>query len=190
MVFLGKEKSKAAEHAHESPLVMTGPLLALAVFSFFGGIIGIWNHYGSQFGTEHELSLWQQFSEPIHNPVPMFLGLAAVVVGFLGALKLYKDAVSDPLPAKLGDLGMAMKNRFYFDEIYEATVIRLHDAIAAAMDWFDRWIVQAVCIGFVRGGTDLAGRGLRLVQTGNLQTYAFLFVFGVAVLLYFVLVKK
>ena len=36
---------------------------------------------------------------------------------------------------------------------------------------------------------DLTGRALRLVQTGNLQTYAFLLVFGVALLLYFVLAK-
>ena len=44
-------------------------------------------------------------------------------------------------------------------------------------------------IGAIRGGTDLSGRALRLVQTGNLQTYAFLFVLGVALLLYFVLGK-
>jgi NADH-quinone oxidoreductase subunit L len=57
------------------------------------------------------------------------------------------------------------------------------------MDWIDRWVVAGAGIGFIRGGTDLTGRMLRLMQTGNLQTYAFLFVFGVAVLLYFVLVK-
>jgi hypothetical protein len=36
----------------------------------------------------------------------------------------------------------------------------------------------------VQGTTELFGRGLRLVQTGNLQTYAFLFVIGLAALLY------
>jgi hypothetical protein len=41
----------------------------------------------------------------------------------------------------------------------------------------------------VRGGTDLTGRALRLVQTGNLQTYALLFIFGVAVGLWLVLGK-
>ena len=80
-----------------------------------------------------------------------------------------------------------MANRFYFDELYEATVIRVHNAIAAIADWFDRWIVEGLCLGLVRGGTDLTGRALRLAQTGNLQTYAFLFVLGVAVVLWFVL---
>ena len=89
----------------------------------------------------------------------------------------------------VGALSRAMANRFYLDEIYEATVIRIHDTIAAVADWIDRWIVEGFCIGLVRGGTDLTGRALRLVQTGNLQTYAFLFVLGVAVLLWFVLGK-
>jgi len=39
----------------------------------------------------------------------------------------------------------------------------------------------------VHGSTELAGRALRLLQTGNLQTYAFLFVLGVACVLYFAL---
>jgi len=43
-------------------------------------------------------------------------------------------------------------------------------------DWIDRWIVEGAIIGAIRGGTDLTGRALRLAQTGNLQTYAFLFV--------------
>src|SRR5208282_962394 len=54
VVFFGKEKSKAASHAHESPWVMTLPLIALAVFSFAGGFIGITNSYGSQFAADHE----------------------------------------------------------------------------------------------------------------------------------------
>ena len=82
-----------------------------------------------------------------------------------------------------------MKNRFYFDEIYEATFIRAHDFIAAVADWIDRWVVDWGGIGLVRGGTDFSGRALRLMQTGNLQTYAFLFVLGVAVLLWIVLGK-
>jgi NADH-quinone oxidoreductase subunit L len=117
------------------------------------------------------------------------VGIAFVAVGFFAARSLYRDAVSDPLPAKLGGLATAMKNRFYFDEFYEATFIRAHDFIAAVMDWIDRWLVEGLCIGLVRGGTDLTGRALRLVQTGNLQTYAFLFVLGVAVVMYFVLGK-
>ena len=190
VVFFGNEKSKAASHAHESPLVMTLPLLALALFAAIGGFIGVWNNYGSQFIAGNEpLSVAQQIIEPLKNIGPMLCGLAAAVAGIVVAFSLYKNAASDPLPEKLGGLAAAMKNKFYFDELYEATVIRLHDFIAAVMDWIDRWLVEGLCIGLVRGGTDFTGRALRLVQTGNLQTYAFLFVLGVAVVMYFVLVK-
>ena len=190
VVFFGKEKSKAASHAHESPLVMTLPLVALAVFAAIGGFIGIWNNYGSQFIADHKtLSVAEQVLEPLKNIGPMLAGLAATVVGIFLAFSLYKNSSSDPLPSKLGGLATAMKNKFYFDELYEATFIRAHDFIATVMDVIDRWFVEGFCIGLVRGGTDFTGRALRLVQTGNLQTYAFLFVLGVAALLYFVLVN-
>jgi NADH-quinone oxidoreductase subunit L len=188
VVFFGKEKSKAASHAHESPWVMTLPLVALALFAAFGGFIGITNNYGSQFAAGHEaLSVAQQITEPLHSIGPMLCGLAAAVVGIFVAFSLYAKADKDPLPEKLGGLATAMKNKFWFDELYEATFIRLHDFIAAVCDWIDRWLVEGFCIGLVRGGTDLSGRALRLMQTGNLQTYAFLFVLGVAVVLWFVL---
>jgi NADH-quinone oxidoreductase subunit L len=190
VVFCGKEKSEHAEHAHESGWIITLPLVVLAVLAAVGGFIGITNNYNSQFiaGSE-SLSFWQQLLEPLHNIGPMLGGIAAVAIGFFLALSLYKNAETDPLPAKLGGLATAMKNKFYFDELYQATFIWLHDAIAAVMDFIDRWIVEVLCIGLIRGGTDLTGRMLRQLQTGNLQTYAFLFVFGVAVLLYIVLVK-
>ncbi len=190
VVFLGKEKSKEASHAHESPLVITIPLMILAVFSFAGGFIGITNNYGSQFGAEHaSLTVMEQFMHPFHDVFPMACGLGAALVGFLVAMALYKNVDSDPLPKKLGALATAMKNRFYFDELYEATFIRAHDFLAAVADWIDRWILEGAIIGAIRGGTDLTGRALRLAQTGNLQTYAFLFILGVALVLYFVLGK-
>ena len=190
IVFFGKEKSDHAKHAHESPLIITAPLVILAIFATIGGFIGIANNYGSQFAVDHEtLSLAQQFLEPLHTPVPMLVGIAVAVAGIFLAFSLYKNAATDPLPKKLGGLATAMKNKFYFDELYEATFIRLHDFFAAVADWLDRWILEGAIIGAIRGGTDLSGRALRLAQTGNLQTYAFLFVLGVALLLYFVLGK-
>jgi len=68
-----------------------------------------------------------------------------------------------------------MRNKFYFDELYEATAIPLHDLIAKIADFFDRWIIEGFCIGFIRWGTDLTGRSLRGLQTGNLQAYALMF---------------
>ena len=190
VVFFGQEKSDHAKHAHESSLVITLPLIILAVFAAIGGFIGVVNNYASQFTPDHEtLSVTQQLLEPLRTPIPMIIGIAVALFGIFLAFSIYKNATTDPLPAKLGGLATAMKNRFYFDELYEATFIRAHDFIAAVCGIIDRWLLEGFVIGAIRGGTDLTGRGLRLLQTGNLQTYAFLFVLGVALVLYFVLGK-
>jgi NADH-quinone oxidoreductase subunit L len=190
VVFFGKEKTDHAKHAHESPLIITAPLVILAVFATLGGFIGITNNYGSQFATEHEtLSLAQQLLEPLKTPMPMFIGIGVALAGIFLAFVLYKNSDKDPLPAKLGVLATWMRDKFYFDELYEATFIRAHDFLAAVADWIDRWILEGAIIGAIRGGTDLSGRALRLAQTGNLQAYTILFVLGVVLVLYFVLGK-
>jgi len=192
VTFFGEAKSHDVDHAHESPGVMVWPLRVLAILSIIAGVIGIEGLFAGALKSEgeHPHGIVAQLIYPFqHAPVAACSGLAAFAIGLFAAWKLYANAKSDPLPAKLGGLSRAMANRFYFDEIYEATVIRIHDAIATISDWIDRWIVEGLCLGLVRGGTDLTGRALRLAQTGNLQTYAFLFVLGVAVVLWFVFGK-
>jgi NADH-quinone oxidoreductase subunit L len=191
VAFLGAPKSDAAGHAHESPPAMAWPLRVLAVFSVIAGLIGIEQLYSKQFpsaGIEADIPFLGQVVAPfLHAPLAAVSGLLAVLVGFAGAYALYAKASKDPLPEKLGALSRAMRNRFYFDELYQATVIRLHDFLAAVADWFDRWIIAGVAVRGTHGTTELTGRALRLLQTGNLQTYAFLFALGVALVLYFVL---
>jgi NADH-quinone oxidoreductase subunit L len=193
VVFYSPARSEAADHAHESPGVMVWPLRILAVCSLFaGGFVGVENIYLKQFPAEttgQAASFAHHLFEPfIAAPVAALAGLAALAVGFIAAYALYSKADKDPLPEKLGALSRAMRNRFYFDEIYEATVIRLHNLLAAIAGGID-WCIENIFIGFIRGGTDFAGRGLRLFQTGNLQTYAFLFALGAALVLYLVLGK-
>src|SRR6185312_15997934 len=182
-----------AEHAHETPGVMTWPLRILAVASILaGGFVGVENIYLKQFpsgAAEQAASFAHQLFEPfIAAPGAAAGGLCALALGFIAAYALYAKATKDPLVEKLGGLSRAMRNRFYFDELYEATVIRLHDALAAIAAGID-WCIENVFIGFVRGGTDFSGRALRLLQNGNLQTYTFLFALGVAFVLFLVLVK-
>jgi NADH-quinone oxidoreductase subunit L len=192
VVFLGQGRSHAADHAHEVPGVMAWPLRVLALFSVVGGLIGFEAIYRSQFGhaASHELSFFQELIYPIiHAPVAALSGLAAAVIGFLVARKFYRDVSEDPLPSRLGGLSRAMRDRFYWDEIYTATVIRAHEILATIAGWLDRWIIDGLMVRGTHGTTELAGRALRLFQTGNLQTYAFLFALGVALLLYLALVK-
>ncbi|HEU5070490.1 MAG TPA: NADH-quinone oxidoreductase subunit L [Verrucomicrobiae bacterium] len=191
VAFLGSERTPEAGHAHESPWVMTWPLRILAAASVVGGVIGIEHLFGGALSPEHSeeaQGVLAQLVYPFHHAFGVAIGgLAAVAVGFFAAYALYAKAKEDPLPAKLGALSRWMRNRFYFDELYEATVIKVHDTVAAVTDWFDRWLIGFAAVRGTAGATDLFGRALRLVQNGNLQTYTFLLVLGVAVILFFVL---
>ena len=177
VAFLGPAKSPEAERAHESPPVMTWPLVALAVPSALAGFFGIAEIYGRQLGE----------ARAAHPVTAMAASLGAVLFGAAFAVSLYWRAEQDPLPERIGALARLLRNRFYFDEFYEATVIKLDDTIAAIAGWFDQWIVAGLLVRGTHGTTELFGRALRLAQNGNLQTYAFLFVLGVAWLLYFVI---
>jgi NADH-quinone oxidoreductase subunit L len=191
VVFFSKEKSDHAGHAHESSAIITLPLVILAALSLVGGFIGIEGIYRYNFPAEagKPAGIMATLIEPVTNsPITAIVGTLFFVAGIVLAYSLYRNADTDPLPAKLGGLATLMKNKFYFDEIYQATFVRAHDFIAAVADFIDRWIIEGACIGLVRGGTELTGKTLRyLFQSGNLQTYAFLFVLGVAVALYFIL---
>ena len=191
VAFLGSSRSDAAGHAKESPQAMLWPLRILATLSIVGGFMGIEQLYSKQFAALHletDVSFLQELIGPfIHAPVPAVSGLVAVLLGLVTAWALYANATEDPPPAKLGAVSRWMRNRFYFDELYEATVIRWHDLLAAIAAWFDRWIIAGLAVRGTHGTTELVGRALRLLQTGNLQTYAFLFAMGVVLVLYLVL---
>jgi len=192
VVFFTKARTDAASHAHESPGVMVWPLRILAVASVLaGGFIGVEEIYLKQFPTEatEQAASFARLIEPfVKAPIPACLGIGALLLGFFAAYALYAKAEKDPLPEKLGALSRAMRNRFYIDEFYQAVFIRLHDMLAAIAAGID-WCIENIFIGFVRGGTDFTGRGLRLLQNGNLQTYTFLFALGVALVLFLVLGK-
>jgi NADH-quinone oxidoreductase subunit L len=187
VVFFGQERSEASGHAHETSPILVWPLRILATLSIVGGVIGIEAIYENQFseaGAEHSVSFIQQLILPFAtSPTAAVLGLVAAAAGFAAAYRLYLGTDKDPLPEKLGSLSRWMRNRFYFDELYEATVIRIHDSIAAFLAWFDDFFVSGLGVRGVHGTTEFIGRALRLFQTGNLQTYALLFALGAVFIL-------
>ena len=194
VVFFGGERSEAPEHAHESPGIMAWPLRILAVFAIIGGFIGIENVFAGQFEPDaagHATGFAQQLLEPFNSsPLAASFSIFAVLFGLFAAYALYGSTLADPLPAKLGWLSRAMRNGFYFDELYERLIIPCtQEALARFADAFDRWIISGLMVRGAHGSTELFGRALRLLQTGSIQTYAFLLVAGVAFVLYLVLAR-
>ncbi len=165
VAFMGKPRSSHAEQAKESPAVMTVPLLVLAVPSVLAGY----------------------FNAHAPNPLVLAASLVVVVFGMLVANSVYSGAKADPLPSKLGLLAKAVRNRFWFDEVYQWFIDKVQENLAKLADAIDRWVIAGLLVRGAHGTTELAGRVLRLAQTGNLQTYAFWFAAGMTALLIFTL---
>lgn len=191
VAFAGPVKSQAPDQARESPAVITLPLLVLAVAAALGGFWGIDLLYAQQFEPWRRLEpvAWLgRLLAPFHRDlVATALGLAATVAGFAAAWACYRRRVVDPLPGTLGAAARSLRNRLYFDELYRRLIALTQEAAARLADAVDRWIVAGVLVRGTHSAVELAGRLLRLAQTGSLQTYALWFAAGLALILYFML---
>ena len=131
VVFYGSTRSETAAHAHESPGVMIWPLRILAGFSLVGGFIGIESVYTRQFTSEAagpSPGFAQQLLAPfLHAPVAAASGLIALALGFAPPTRFTRRRARIRCPRNSAHCPARCANRFYFDELYEATVIRLHD---------------------------------------------------------------
>ena len=171
VVFLGKPRSEAARAGKESPLVMTIPLLILALFALIAG-----------FGTVAKNFLVVPHEKETVFTVPA-LALIALILGVGIGVLLYRNRERDPLHVDL------IRRRFYFDEFYEWLINRTQELLARIAAFIDRWIIEAGAVRGASGGTFGIGALLRLFQVGNLQAYAFLFGLGIVALIYFTLFR-
>jgi NADH-quinone oxidoreductase subunit L len=171
VVFLGKPRSDVARAGKESPLVMTIPLLILALFALIAG-----------FGTVAKNFLVVPHEKETVFTVPA-LALIALILGVGIGVLLYRNREHDPLHVDL------IRRRFYFDEFYEWLINRTQELLARIAAFIDRWIIDTGAVRGASGGTFGIGALLRLFQVGNLQAYAFLFGLGIVALIYFTLFR-
>jgi len=186
VVFWGKPKSAAVEHAHESPRVMTWPLVFLAAASVLGGFFGIAQFITPLYSAGTESGPVFAPFEPFEKaPAAAVFGLAAFAIGLAAAFVCYAGAQSDPLPVKIAAVCRLLRGKFYFDEFYAEVIALGQDAPAAAVNGFDSGI--KLLVRLVHGTAELSGRLLRLAQTGSLQIYTLLVAAGLALVLYLML---
>ena len=168
----------AHEHGpHESPLVMTIPLIFLAILSAVGGFIGV----------PHFLYP-QQASEGLNMRVSVIASVVALLgLGF--SYMIYgKRVQSDPLAAKLGGFYAVLQNKFYFDIVYGWYVNNIQQNVALLLSWFEKEFIVRLCVGGLTNLAQSGGRTFRYLQNGLVQFYALVFVLG-AVFLFLILAK-
>ena len=200
----------ADKEPHESPSVMTAPLVVLAVCAVLLGVVGTpaWPWFESYLNGHRTEFNFSKLTEP--GTLGLMIASALIVFTGLGLgwwlygkrpRKTAEEA--DVLEVARPDIFALLKNKYFVDELYEATVIRFNAWFARACDFLDRvivgglvWIVSVVFIGlgwlyratdelivnlgFDTGceGVRRGGGGLSKLHTGRVQTY--LRVIGVA----------
>jgi len=143
MVFFGNARHDAAEHAEESPRIITVPLMVLAALSLLGGALNL------PFEGFHNLMHWLGHTLGEVEGLPLNLGVAgistllalfAIFISWLiyGREPLKKDQ-PDPLKKPLGFLFTGMEHKWFVDEGYWAVFvdryIDLSRFLADVVDW-------------------------------------------------------
>jgi NADH-quinone oxidoreductase subunit L len=216
MTFAGKPRDEHVyEHAHESPWLMTVPLIVLAAFSIVVAWgLPPWQAHESFIGRHGGLL---QVSEPVavlpelhladakvahiaedYHEIAGALALGIVALGILFAALMYLYRVLDPAESKeqFPAVYRFLCNKWYFDELYSATVVRPSLVVARWFNAIDLWGIDVVLhsvgratiwlswlsgrfdAGIVDGLVNLCGnviygtgRRLRDVQTGYIRSY-------------------
>ncbi|MCA1961580.1 MAG: NADH-quinone oxidoreductase subunit L [Desulfomonile sp.] len=204
MTFYGRPRltPEAAHHLHESPPIMTVPLMVLAVLSLIGGFVGIpifegWHKFGEFLApvfAPAQKVLKAGHAEGHHSLalelILMGTSLAIAIVGWLLAKWMYlsKPDVPDRVIDEFKGLHTLVYNKYWIDELYDFLFV---NSIVNFSRFLWRRFDDLVIDGIVNGVASITlawGRGLRLVQTGLVKDYALSILFGVvAVIGYLVL---
>jgi len=227
LTFLGKPRTPLAEHAHESNNYMVLPLIGLAFFALTVGFAGIPENFpvlGSILNynfihhfvgatveeTLHELEQLGLVAHGIESLPQMWFPLITSLVVALGGLLLgwwiygrkpLEAGAADPIITPLGPLHNFLRNKWYWDELYDLLFIRptIYFSEVVVYEWVDKGAIDGTlhliarstyALGayfklfeerVIKGGMDwikdqvleLARSG-RSLQTGKIQEYAWL----------------
>lgn len=186
LTFWGKSRVPKDIHPHESPILMTIPLIILGILSIIGGWIGI-PHVIGDILPGHVPNFFEHWLSPVIKEIPnlahadssqewmlMGISVAFATISAATAYHFYIKAPSQPekIAKSLGPIYKAVANKYYVDEGYFAgiinPIIQLSKNLWVYIDvnFIDK--TTYILSDIVRG----AGIFVRSMQNGNIQTYA------------------
>ena len=198
----GRYDRHTAEHLHESPKVMTMPLVVLAVLSVIGGWIGIPHALGGG-------AWFENFLEPVMagasgagqeatghadaslEYILMAVAAVLVLVSIYAAYNLYvkNPARAGSLRQSLSGLHKAVYNKYWVDEFYGATIVRpVVNGSIFLWKIADVLIIDGIANGLARLVGDMS-ETFRRMQAGYLRGYLTVFLIGVVLVIGFLVVR-
>jgi NADH-quinone oxidoreductase subunit L len=219
MTFYGKSRMdpEVEHHVHESPPVMTVPLLILAALSVVGGLVGVplipgWNRihdFLAPVVAGHAVEVAQKAyaglafasegaaaAEPlVHHSAGLELLMmgVSVAIGLAGIITAYylyirRPELPDIIAARFKGYYHLLINKYFVDEFYDALVVSPLKSIATFL-WkgLDEGVVDGALVNGSAALVRKASGLLKYVQTGLVQSYALSILFGLAVILYVIM---
>ncbi|UCG73457.1 MAG: NADH-quinone oxidoreductase subunit L [Chromatiales bacterium] len=205
LVFHGPERmdAEARSHLHESPWVVTLPLVLLAIPSvivgwFATGPLVFGDFFGDSLYVRPEHDVLARLGEEWHGPMSflvhgfqspvLYLALGGAAVAWF--LYLRQPHLPDQLRDRFGAVYRLLENKYYADWLAERVIPAAGRAMGGAF-----WRVGDVTLidgGLVNGSARVVGWGaalIRRLQTGYLYHYAFAMVIGLALLAGWLLIR-
>lgn len=182
--FRGTEEQK--HHLHESPSLMTFPLIVLSILAAIGGLISIpgnsWlNHYLERIfigAREHHHLDSTAFTLMIVATIGALIGI------FLAYSKYIKKG---ELPAKdeeITGFAKVLQNKFYVDEVYTALIVKPIYWLGDFFKSIVEVVISAVVFGTGKLANLLSDQG-KALQNGSVGLYLFVFVLGFSTIVYY-----
>jgi hypothetical protein len=197
LVFAGDSRSEPAKHAHESPWTMTVPLIILAAFATIAGFIGLPHvEHPALPAFTHALAHWLEPSVTadwyasgqsggasiaghVSDGTTLLLMIVALLVGLAGISGAYlfygrgpSRTVNTLTEGRLAGLYNASWHKLWFDEVYDAILVRPFKVLASGLfEVVDRFVIDTVAVNGAAFVIGIFGRISRWFQNGNVQRY-------------------
>jgi NADH-quinone oxidoreductase subunit L len=185
--FLGK--ARGHHEAHESPAVMTVPLMVLGVLSALGGFIGIPHASWLEHWLEPIVPSAKEMEGLGHSLEWGLMALSVVLAGtavFFGLRFFSNMDRAEKVKRRFSGLHKILENKWYVDEFFEAVIVNPIGGMCRAL-WrgFDVAVIDGVVNGVGRAAT-WTGQTLRVLQSGSIQTYGVYLLLGMVAFLVFI----
>ncbi len=175
---------------HESPLAMTLPLIVLAAFAVFAGFLNAepikvapLGHMLEPIFARAERFVGEREAAKGMMWFMMLPGVGAFLGGTAAAMQIYWNKQGEPerrFIKAFPRLYALVYDKWRIDELYDATVIGMVDALADIFTMADKWIVDGILAKLSAAVVGFFGTVLRALQTGRVQVYSTAMVLGLA----------
>ncbi|MDP4205428.1 MAG: NADH-quinone oxidoreductase subunit L [Bacteroidota bacterium] len=200
LVFYGKFRgtSEQEAHVHESPLVMTIPLIVLAVLAFLGGFLNFPAIFGGKesFAEYLKPSLAGQYygKELIPHQTELLLMASSVIIllaVIFIAWQVFVKRGTVPADETTERKGLVklVYNKYFIDELYNSIFVKPYNFLSEKVfSWIDRVVIDGIVNSFGEISI-ICGRSVRKLQNGNTSFYLFVMAWAiVAMFIYLMLV--